>query len=565
MLITSLTFSQTEKRVALVIGNAEYKGGSILKNPVNDANLMATTLKGLGFEVIKKNNADKASMEQALYQFALKAENASVMLLYYAGHGIQVGADPYLVPIGADPPNETAVKFQCINIKEMLGNLEFYEDNLNIVILDACRNNPFRSWKRSGRSGFNAPPQPNGTIIAYATDEGQAADDNPNESNGLYTQKLVEQLQQAQSIRQVFYKTRDAVSRATDGQQLPMFWDKTNGEFFLKTPSSDAPVVGEVKTLATYGSIELTTEIAGDLYLDGQRLSKVQADAVVPINKVKTGEHTLEIRGVENWSGVISVKKSQTVQIKAQRKKTLASVKTTDKNEHNQVEEYTDSTTGMKFTLIKAGSFMMGSPENESGRKKDEAQHNVTISKDYFMGIYEVTQSEWEAIMGDNPSWNYKCSKCPVEKVSWEDAQTFVKKMNSKTKKGKYRLPTEAEWEYAARAGTKTTFHTGRRLEKTEANISFTKGKTVPVGSYTPNHWGLYDMYGNVFEWCSDWYGTYDSTAKSDPKGPDHGSERVHRGGSWNTRAYLCRSANRLKTKSTDRVTSIGIRLVYIP
>jgi formylglycine-generating enzyme required for sulfatase activity len=204
-------------------------------------------------------------------------------------------------------------------------------------------------------------------------------------------------------------------------------------------------------------------------------------------------------------------------------------------------EEVIDLGKGVKLTmvLIPAGKFMMGSPTSETGRENNEIQHEVSLTKPFYMGKYELTQEQWEAVMGESP-WDKKTAKHPVTGVSgWgfnnpgEDRQGFMKQLNAKTNGG-YRLPTEAEWEYACRAGTSTAYSFGNSLTKSDANIIESKiGKSVAVGSYKPNAFGLYDMHGNVREFVEDWYAEYPKGSVTDPKGPAGGKERVIRGGDF--------------------------------
>ena len=229
---------------------------------------------------------------------------------------------------------------------------------------------------------------------------------------------------------------------------------------------------------------------------------------------------------------------------------------------------------GMKFVLIPAGTFTMGSPSNESERDNDDTQHEVTISQPFYMQTTEVKQGQWRKVMGNNPSYFSNCGDdCPVESVSWNDVQEFIRKLNSMEGTDKYRLPTEAQWEYAARAGTTTPFHTGNCLSTDEANYYGNyplsgcpkgqyRGKTIRVGSFSPNAWGLYDMHGNVWEWCQDWYGNYPSNHVTDPEGPSSGSARVIRGGSWLSIASFTRAANRNGNAPDYRNYSTGFRLV---
>ncbi len=196
-------------------------------------------------------------------------------------------------------------------------------------------------------------------------------------------------------------------------------------------------------------------------------------------------------------------------------------------------EEIIDLGAGVKIelVLIPAGKFVMGSPTTEQGRSTNEIQHEVILSKPFLIGKYEVTQSQWEAIMGNNPSSGDKGPMLPVTDVSWNDCQKFLKKLNEKTK-SEFRLPSEAEWEYACRAGTTTAFSFGNELKPTDANHAASNIYTpVKVGTYKPNAFGLYDMHGNVNEWCNDWFKAYPTNTVTDPTGPANGEYRIVRGG----------------------------------
>jgi len=235
---------------------------------------------------------------------------------------------------------------------------------------------------------------------------------------------------------------------------------------------------------------------------------------------------------------------------------------------------------GMEFLKIPPGSFMMGSPEKEQFRDEDETPHLVRLTRAFFIQETEVTQAQWKAVMGSNPSFFRDCGdNCPVERVSWNDATRFLEALNGRGE-GRYRLPTEAEWEYACRAGSATPFSWGdapdcrmglfnnnprRGVAKCLAEVlarGLKPGSTAPVRSYPPNKWGLYDMHGNVWEWCQDWYGPYPKGEVTDPKGPEQGSFKVRRGGSWFKYATFGRSANRNYAHPASRYNTTGFRLV---
>ena len=223
---------------------------------------------------------------------------------------------------------------------------------------------------------------------------------------------------------------------------------------------------------------------------------------------------------------------------------------------------------GMELMLIPPGEFLMGSPAFEDGRGDDETQHKVTLTKPFFMGITEVTQAQFFRVLRKNPS-KFKAAKHPVEQVTWDEAVEFCARLSdlpAEKRTGRvYRLPTEAEWEYACRAGTTTAYSFGNDQGQL-SNYGWWKvnsgGATHPVGLKKPNPWGLYDIHGNVWEWCQDWYGGYFAGKLTDPTGPVSGSIRVCRGGSWYGNSGFCRSASRHGYSPGRRDYDLGFRVV---
>jgi uncharacterized protein (TIGR02996 family) len=250
---------------------------------------------------------------------------------------------------------------------------------------------------------------------------------------------------------------------------------------------------------------------------------------------------------------------------------------------------------GMRLALIPPGRFRMGSPVSEAGRKEDEIPlHEVEITRPFYLGVFPVTQRQWQAVMGSNPS--YFCTTgggkdevkgldtedFPVEQVSWDDAQAFLEKLTRLPEEVKsrwrYRLPTEAEWEYACRAGTSTPFHLGKSLSSWQANFNGdypygdaekgpSLGRTCAVGSYRPNVFGLFDLHGNVWEWCSDWYDedSYGTSPPRDPPGSSSGSVRVLRGGGWGSIGQNGRAASRYGGPPSYRFYNLGFRVAAVP
>jgi formylglycine-generating enzyme required for sulfatase activity len=222
----------------------------------------------------------------------------------------------------------------------------------------------------------------------------------------------------------------------------------------------------------------------------------------------------------------------------------------------------------MELVLIPAGSFQMG---DATGSDNEQPVHAVEITQPFYLGKYEVTQEQWQAVMGGNPS-RFKGTKNPVEQVSWNDSQAFLAKLqeNSPEDSGAFRLPTEAEWEYACRAGSTTRFCFGDDETNLDAYAwydSNSGSKTHPVGEKKANAWGLYDMHGNVYEWCHDWYAEdyYANSPTHDPQGPSVGEYRVSRGGCWRFTARFCRSAERDGDDSSFRHSILGFRVARSP
>ena len=251
---------------------------------------------------------------------------------------------------------------------------------------------------------------------------------------------------------------------------------------------------------------------------------------------------------------------------------------------------------GVKLEMIwvKPGTFNMGSPEDELGRFDNETQHQVTLTRGYWLGKYEVTQRQWKAVMESNPS-KFRGDDLPVEQVSWDDAMTFCKKLTEMERNAErlpsgyeYTLQTEAQWEYVCRAGTTSSLNSGKNVTTAEddgicdnldevgwywmnggkKNWNEVKDPAIcthPGGQKKPNNWGLYDMHGNVWEWCLDWWEAYPTSSVTDPKGADTGKYRVHRGGSWVSDPRYCRSALRIGRTPDYRGSRLGFRLALVP
>jgi len=236
---------------------------------------------------------------------------------------------------------------------------------------------------------------------------------------------------------------------------------------------------------------------------------------------------------------------------------------------------YIEPMTGMVLAAVRPGSFMMGTNEAEPGRGSDEYLHRVTITQLFYIGQHEVTQAQWSRVMGSNPSRFTGCEKCPVEQVDFYQVNAFLSRLNAGNTAMRFRLPTEAEWEYACRAGSRSPFATGAQLTTSQANIDtrFAAGpedgaaydRTLAVGKFPANKWGLHDMHGNVREWTNDWYGPYDPRREHDPAGTERGSRKATRGGGWRSDANSARCGLRQAQAPQDAADDLGFRVVAEP
>jgi formylglycine-generating enzyme required for sulfatase activity len=490
-----------QEKYALVIGNGAYTAVPKLKNPVNDANDMKGALEGLGFQVDLLTDAGLMSMESAIGRFRRKLEGSqdAYGFLFYAGHGVQAGSENYLIPVDADIQSESYLRLRAVPVQVMLDELNEAGNALNVVVLDACRDNPF-SWNRSGSRGLKAVGnQPADSIIVYATSAGSTAADGEGR-NGLFTEQLLKNLKTSGlDVNEVFRRTGGDVIAASGDKQRPAIYS----QFF------------------------------GTAYLGAQPVAQQTRPVPAP--------------------------------------------------QQTQAAAYA----GM--VRVPAGTFMMGS----NGGDDDETPHRVTISKAFYIGKYEVTQKEWRDVMGttvrqqqDKAAYNFGLAgegdDYPMYYVSWLEAVEYCNRRSEKeglspayTVSGSavtwnrgangYRLPTEAEWEYAAKGGGSGTYdYAGSNDADSVAWYSSNSGNsTHPVGTKAANSLGIYDMSGNVYEWCWDWYDSYGSGSVTDPIGAASGSYRVNRGGGWLIDAQYVRSAFRARSNPANGGSDgLGFRVV---
>ncbi|MBP1682157.1 MAG: caspase-domain protein [Proteobacteria bacterium] len=492
----------SERKIALVIGNGAYRSQP-LPNPPLDAKAMSAALQKLGFETTSLVDADRLTMVRGLENFRGKLKGANVALVYFAGHGIQMEGQNYLIPVDADMEHEDSVKYNTVSQQNVLDELERGGTPIKIVILDACRNNPFERGRGNSGGLAAASNAAQGTLIAYATSPGRVALDGRAGENGLYTTHLLRALQTpGLGIEEVFKATRVSVAEASRGRQIP--WE--------------------------------TTSLTGNLtLLPGTPSTQHEASVATA---------SLAVAGAARSAG---------------RSATVGSV-------------FRDCPRCPEMSIVPAGRFVIGSPVSESERQAGEGpQKSVTIARPLAVGRFEVTFEEWEACLLDGgcDRWpndrGWGRGRRPVIDVSWEDAQRYVGWLSRKTQRS-YRLLSEAEWEYAARAGTTSARPWGDALGARQAvcRDCATPGKGTQEAGTTPaNAWQLHDMLGNVWEWTADCQNSGPASI------PDNGSanalgdcsRRAIRGGSWDSAAKAVRSATRAFYPLSRREDNIGFRV----
>ncbi len=522
-------------KYALLVGVANYQHPELrkpepLKFTVNDVNELAKLLRPVGYRVTlltdetatqdEKLRPTKSNVEAQLKAMLRQAKAGDSVLVAFTGHGLQFGQEAYYCPVDARPfADETD---SLVSISLVYGQLEKSFADVKVLLVDACRNDPTPGRGRGPGISDVAPPK--GVAALFSCSRGQRSFEHDSLRHGVFFHYVLEGLKHEAADRQgdvTFEGLSTYVRKMVPAKVHELFPDQKPNQL----PNMKADLEGAPPVLA----------------------------------RVEFGPTIDKMLGTRPG------------------------------------EERADNGLQMVMCWIPPGQFKMGSPASEEGRGEDEQQVDVTISRGFWLGKHEVTQGEWQRLMGSNPSYfsttgdgkdrvtGEDTSRFPVETVSWDNVQQFCATLTSQDRAaGKlpatwvYRLPTEAEWEYACRAGTTTPFQFGRSLNGGEANCAgnypygtMTKGtyiqRTCRVGSYAGNAWGLRDMHGNVWEWCQDsWDGSALLPGGRDPLGKS-GEYRVDRGGCWSSYPVVCRSADRSWSTPVSRDFYLGFRLVRGP
>lgn len=570
----------SDSRIALVIGNSAYKEAP-LKNPVNDANAMAQALQQAGFEVMLKTNVNRKEMNALVRDFGDRLLKGGMGLFYFAGHGMQVGGKNYLIPVGAEIQREDEVPDESVPADLVLRKMETANNGLNLVIMDACRNNPFARSFRSAATGLGRMDAPSGTLMVYATRPGSVAADGDGE-NGIFTKNfLVKMKQPGLDLANLVGEVSEAVENETRKAQQPWIEGNLKGSrfyFYGPVTVQQAPAANHAADAEkeAWGLIKESSDAADlkdflEKFPNGQyantakiklrQLEKKQAPSAAASH---AEQERLALEQAEarqrSQAAAERIRAEAAERARAEAASRPAPVATTASSSRG----FTDPTTGMEFVNVPGGCFQMGDTFGD-GESDEKPVHEVCVSS-FMMGKYEVTQGQWKRVMENNPSkntsWFSSADDYPVERVSWDEAQEFIKKLNQQSGKN-YRLPTEAEWEYAARSGGKKEKYAGADKFMAVAWYVKSEGQTHPVGQKKANGLGLYDMSGNVWEWVSDWYAKeyYNDSPKDNPQGPSSGSYRVTRGGGWSFHPVIVYASGRSKNLPDYRNSFLGFRL----
>ncbi len=637
------------KRVALVVGNADYIRDPLV-NPINDAADLAAALRRLGFEVIERRNRNPDELRRDLIDFQDRLNTGAVGLFYFAGHGVQAGrgGKNYLLPVGVDYRRERDAEVFGLEAGSVLARMEESGAGLSIVILDACRNSPLPPEGRaSGSRGLGRMEAPSGSLVAFATAPGSTADENREGRNGLYTQFLLRAIEvPGLRLEDVFKQVRRDVEKATDRRQSPEEISKLTSDFFFRP-------VQQAVTMAPPLAVGASSVSLADLEREAQvrrQWAEWQQRMQADFDRIAGFQEAPDLRA-QAWQRFLGAWKDDNPtggeddRLRGQAQVRLAEAqREVREQEQARVQEaqrareqaaaaqaaasrlpgtvFRDCADCPEMVVVPPGRFQMGSPASDVGREPDEGPvREVRIGYTLAVGKFEVTRREFgrftaatgyrteaERNVGAQGCGGWNGSKFdwvpglnwrspgfdqgedhPVVCVSWNDAQAYLKWLNDSVPGRGYRLLSEAEWEYAARAGRGSSRYpwgvdvdareqcawANGADQTTKVQVSYAAGWTVSncsdghaytatVGRFRANAFGLHDLHGNVWEWVQDvWRDSY-AGAPSDGSawvtGGDQ-SRRVLRGGSWGNTPLVLRSAYRVRNSPDDRDFITGFRI----
>jgi formylglycine-generating enzyme required for sulfatase activity len=523
---------QRANQVALLIGNANYPdAGAPLPTTLKDARALADELRRDDFDVDLKENVSKDAMQRAIDAFTGKIRGGTVALFYFSGFGIQVARQTYLIPVNAQIWSEDDTKRDGISLDAIVADMHRKGARVQIVIIDASRRSPFERRFRPSAAGIAALEAPQNTLAMYSAAPGAVINDGTGD-NSLFVNELIKQMRVPNlTAEEVFNRTRMAVSRASNNEQTPWVASSLIEEFSFGAPAKVAATPAPATPPPTRPSAPAPTPPASQAPRPTPPAPQVPKPTV-----------------------------TETKPTPPPPAKTEAGNKPGD--------TFRDCPECSELVVVPAGSFSMG-----SGAPYEGPSHKVTIAKPFAVGRFEVTFDEWDHCVADK-----RCSfkpddrglgrgNRPVVNVSWLDAKEFIAWISGKTGKT-YRLPSEAEWEYVTRGGTTSVFWWGRDVGQGQANCrdcnSGNALETMPVGSFKPNPFGVFDTAGNAAEWVEDCWNDSYRGAPQDGAAWTTGqcNWRVLRGGSYDTLAKFVASAARFRYDYDVRYPANGFRVL---
>ena len=554
-------------RQALVIGNDNYTSARVLFKAGNDATAMARELKAAGFAVQLHRDLNYRSMVRVVETFTAGVKGGDEVVVFFAGHGVQIKAGPYLLPTDIEASTEGEVQQTAYELNLLTDKLSSAKPAFALVIVDACRDNPLKA-KSNDRSlgetrGLSAIEPPKGQMVVFSASKGQKAldrlsdkDANP---NSVFTREFIARMNRpGVRIQDLMEEVRDAVEALAgtiQHEQRPSLTNEARGNFYFFGPTKVQ--VAQVKP----EPIESSAQIEQQGWVAAQS-GNTEAGYAAYLREYPQGRYAAAAR--------IAL---ASIQGKAAADKTASDKPAVDKLAAGKAaaEKIAVSVAGQTFkdcadcpemVAIPTGSFDMGS----SAFADEQPVHRVNVPA-FLLGRTEVTQGQWIAVMGSNPSQFKQCGmNCPVENINWNDAQEFARRLSQKTGKT-YRLPTEAEWEYAARAGSSGKWSFGDDESQLGAHAWFdaNSGSTThPTATKKPNSFGLYDVHGNVFEWVQDtWHVDYKGAPGDGSAWVNGGDQarRVLRGGAFFLLPGVLRSAIRIHYAPVIRYNNTGMRI----
>jgi formylglycine-generating enzyme required for sulfatase activity len=652
--------AEAAKRLALVVGNDSYRLIGPLRNARADAKAVARALESAGFEVTVKTDLGKDALKAALRNFKAKVEGGDDAVFYFSGHGVQFGAANYLLPVDIEDENEDQVKDDALPLQRVLDDLSDQKARFTLAIVDACRNNPFKTKGKSlGGKGLMPVNPATGQMVLYAAGAGQEALDrlsgNDNDPNGLFTRVLLKEMNRPNMpVDRVLRNVRDQVvklAKNVNHDQVPALYDQTIGDFYFKRGAAE-PTSAEVFAQPTAAPAARRQPVREEAegpdnsveasYWAEVRKSDDTDSYAAYLSTYPNGLHVADAneyieRDKRNKEAKAKLKEDQAWKA-AQNGNSYASYSAYLKSypngryvplaqlkvkklepAHPPGTAFRDCPDCPEMVVIPAGSFTMGSPGGEEGRKDREGPlHRVSLDG-FALGKYEVSVGEFRrfveasgyrtdaernadaggtaqgcyAMDPTDGKWGWRAGRYwdspgftqserhPAVCISWNDATAYVKWLAQSTGKA-YRLPSESEWEYSVRAGSSTARPWGDDPDqacryanvadqsKSPNGITFNPKHecndgtfyTATVGSYLANGFGLHDMIGNAWEWTEDCWNENYSGAPSDGSAWTSGNcvARVLRGGSWNYFPTGARSAYRIGVDTTGRDNDYGFR-----